>query len=63
MLPTDKILVIGRNVGEFITFGPERSKEYTDPRPTPSQWVWEIYQQFGLILDKVDGIYVIDNVT
>lgn len=59
LLPTDKILVIGENVGEFITFGEVKSKQYSDPRPTPPQWFLEIYQQFGLMVWNAMGIYVI----
>jgi hypothetical protein len=63
LLPTDKILVIGENVGEFITYGTEKWKEYTDPRPTPPQWFLELYQQFGLMVWKAQGIYVLGDVT
>jgi len=59
LLPTDKVLVIGENVGEFITYGDVRTKEWTDMRPTPPQWYLELYQQFGMIIDRADGIYVI----
>ena len=59
MLPDDKILVIGENVGEFVTFGEVKTKEWTDMRPTPPQWYYELYQQFGLICDNAQGIYVI----
>lgn len=59
MLPTDKILVIGQNVGEFITYGDVKTKEWTDMRPTPPQWYYENYQQFGMIVDNAQGIYVI----
>jgi len=59
MVPTDKILVMAKNVGEFITYGDIRDKQYTDPKPTPPQWYFEIYQKFGMIIDKADGIYVI----
>lgn len=63
LLPEDKILVIGNNVGEFITFGAEKWKEYTDPRPTPPNWFLELYQQFGLMVWRAEGIYVIGDVT
>lgn len=63
LLPEDKILVVGENVGEFITFGNEIWKEYTDPRPTPPQWFLEVYQQFGLMVWNAQGIMVLDNVT
>jgi len=59
LLPTDKILVIGENVGEFITYGDAKQKQWSDPRPTPPQWFLEIYQQFGLLVWNAMGIYVI----
>ena len=59
LLPTDKVLVIGENVGEFITYGDVKTKEWVDQRPTPPQWYLELYQQFGMIIDRADGIYVI----
>ena len=62
-LPTDKILVIGEDAGEFITYGDERTKEWVDNNPTPPQWMLEVYQQFGLIIDKAQGIYVIGGLT
>jgi hypothetical protein len=63
MLPTGTVLVIGDNVGEFITFGDVKWKTYDDPRPTPPYTFLELYQQFGLIIDKATGIYVIDHIT
>ncbi len=63
LLPTDKVLVIGENVGEFITFGAERWKEYTDPRPTPPQWFLEVYQQFGMLIWNAMGIHVLGNIS
>jgi len=59
MLPTDKILVIGENVGEFITYGPERANEYSDPRVIPPRWVFQSYQQTGMLIWNSNGIYVI----
>lgn len=59
LLPNDKVLVIGENVGEFITFGDVKTKQWTDMRVTPPQWYLELYQQFGMIVDKADGIFVI----
>lgn len=60
LLPTDKILVVGESVGEFITYGDVFTKEWQDMRPTPPQWNLELYQQFGMIIDRADGIYVLD---
>lgn len=59
LLPTDKILVIGESVGEFITYGPVRTKEYDDMTVTPPQWYTELYQQIGMIIDNAQGIHVI----
>jgi hypothetical protein len=59
LLPTNKILVVGENVGEFVTFGPERSKEWTDNQPTPPYWHLDIVQQFGMIIDNAQGIGVL----
>ena len=59
LIPTDKVLVIGENVGEFITYGDIKSKQWSDMNPTPPQWYLELYQQFGLIVDRADGIYVV----
>ena len=63
LLPSDKVLVVGENVGEFITYGPAFTKEWTDMRPTPPQWYYEVYQQWGMIIDKADGIHVIGNIS
>lgn len=59
-IPEDKILVIGENVGEFVLYGDVKTKQYTDPRPTPPQWFLEIYQQFGLLVWNAQGIFVIE---
>lgn len=59
LLPSDKVLVIGENVGEFITYGDVKTKQYEDMRPTPPQWYLELWQQFGMIIDRADGIYVL----
>jgi len=63
MLPTDKVLIVGESVGEFITYGDVKTKQWEDMNVTPPQWMLELYQQFGLILDRCEGIYVLDNVT
>lgn len=59
LLPSDKVLVIGENVGEFITYGDVKTKEWQDMRVTPPQWYFEIYQQFGMLIDRADGLYVL----
>lgn len=59
LIPNDKILVIGENVGEFITYGDVKVQQYDDMRPVPPQWYLSLYQQFGLIVDNASGIYVL----
>jgi hypothetical protein len=60
-VPEDYILVIGEGVGEFITYGDVKTKQWSDMNPTPPQWMLEIYQQFGLIIDNAMGIYMLDD--
>jgi hypothetical protein len=63
LIPEDKILVIGQNVGDFVLYGPSRTKEYTDPRPTPPTWNCDISPQFGFIIDNAEGIYVLGDIS
>ncbi len=63
LIPEDKILVIGNKVGEFISYGEVKYKEYSDPRPTPPQWFLEFYQRFGIMIWKADGIYIIGGIS
>lgn len=63
LVPTDKILVIGDGVGEFITYGDVKTKQWSDMNPTPPQWMLEIYQQFGLIIDNAMGIYMLGDIS
>lgn len=63
LIPTDKVLVVGENVGDFITYGDVRTKQWTDMNPTPPQWYLELYQQFGMIIDNAQGIYVLGNLS
>jgi len=62
-LPEDKVLVIGDNVGEFITYGEIKSKQWTNWDPTPPVFQMELYQQYGMIIDKQQGVYVIGGLT
>lgn len=63
LVPTDKVLVIGEGVGEFITYGDVKTKQWSDMNPTPPQWMLEIYQQFGLIIDNAMGIHVLGTIS
>jgi len=56
LLPSDFVLVVGDNIGEFITYGGPQYKEYVDNRPTPPYWNYETWIQFGMILWNARGI-------
>jgi hypothetical protein len=37
-------------------------KQYDDMKPTPPYWYLELWQQFGMIIDKAQGIHVLGNI-
>lgn len=59
LIPDDIILVIGKEAGEFILYGDPQVKQWDDMRFTPPYWRLEIYQQFGLVIDTAEGVFVI----
>jgi len=59
LIPETFVLVIGNKAGEFVTFGDPTWKEYTDMEPTPPYYIMEVFQQWGLVVDKAEAIYVI----
>lgn len=63
LLPTDFVLVIGEDVGEFITYGGPQYKEYVDNRPTPPYWNYETWIQFGMMITNAKGIVKIGGIT
>jgi hypothetical protein len=63
LVPTDKILVIGQNVGEFITYGDVGSQQWENMTTVPSYWNLDIWQQFGFLIDNAEGIYVLGNIS
>jgi len=63
LLPTDFVLVVGDNVGEFITYGDAQTKEYVDNRPTPPYWNYETWIQFGMMIWNARGIVKIGGIT
>jgi hypothetical protein len=63
LIPTDKVLVIGENVGDFIIYGEPKWKQWTDMAPTPPRFFMEVYQQFGLMIDKAMGIHVLGTIS
>lgn len=63
LLPTDFVLVVGENVGEFITYGGPQFKEFVDNRPTPPYWNYETWIQFGMMIWNAKGIVKIGEIT
>lgn len=59
LLPEDKVLVIGENVGDFIFYGDVKSQPYEKMDVIPPQFILQIYQQFGLLISRADGIHVL----
>lgn len=56
LLPDNFVLVIGDNVGEFITYGGPQTKEWKDMEPTPPNWTYETWIQFGMMIYNARGI-------
>lgn len=59
LLPENYVLVIGNNAGEFVTYGEPKWKEYIDNQPTPPYFVMETYQEWGMVVDRAEAVYVI----
>jgi len=60
LLPDNFVLVIGENIGEFITYGDAQVKEYIDNEPTPPYWNYESWIQFGMMLWNAKGLVKIE---
>lgn len=56
LLPTDFVLVVGENIGEFVTYGGPQYKEYVDNEPTPPYWNYETWLQFGMMIWNARGL-------
>lgn len=56
LLPNNYVLVIGEDIGEFITYGGPQYKEYVDNEPTPPYWTYETYVQFGMMIWNARGL-------
>jgi hypothetical protein len=56
LLPTDFVLVVGQDIGEFITYGGAETKEWTDMEPTPPYWNYETWVQFGMMIWNAKGL-------
>lgn len=63
LLPNDYVLVVGDNIGEFITYGGPQTKEFIDNEPTPPYWNFETWLQFGMMIWNARGLVKIGNVS
>lgn len=63
LLPTNYVLVIGEDIGEFITYGGPQTKEFVDNRPTPPYWNYETWVQFGMMVWNAKGLVKIEVTT
>jgi hypothetical protein len=59
LIKDNLIDVIGDNCGEFITYGDVREDQWTDMVTAPPTWHLRIYQQFGLLFDRMENVAVI----
>ena len=53
------VVVVGDNCGEFITYGDSREDQWTDMSTVPPTWHIRIYQQFGLLFDRMENVVVV----
>lgn len=60
MIPDNIVLVVGEKVGKFLLYGDPRWDEWTDKRTLPPQWNLRVAQQFGMVIDWAQGLYVIE---
>jgi hypothetical protein len=56
IVPNDFVLVIGEDIGQFITYGGPQFKEFVDNRPTPPYWNYETWLQFGMMIWNAKGL-------
>lgn len=59
MIPTDKVLVIGDQVGQIALMGGFTYQDYTDPTTQPANYVLHGWQSYGMILDDVQSLGII----
>ena len=54
-----RVLVIGRDSGEVITYNGVETQESWDYTTEPADYVLAMWQEYGLMIDNVEGIGVI----
>jgi len=63
LVPTDKVLVVGKNAGRIALMGGFEYQDYTDMRVQPANYVLHGWQAYGLLVDDVEAIGVIKTST
>jgi len=59
LIKDNLIVVIGDSCGEFITYGDIREDEWTDMSTAPPTWHLRIYQQYGMLFDRMENVGII----
>lgn len=58
-IPTDKIVLVGEDAGTIALMGGVEYQDYTDYTTQPANYVLHAWQQYALLVDAVDRVYVI----
>lgn len=56
LVAEDRILVIGDNAGEIITYGGTEFQDHTDFSTEPADYVMALWRSFGLMIDAPENI-------
>jgi hypothetical protein len=59
LLQDNLIVVVGDNCGEFITYGDSKEDQWTEMQTAPPTWHIRVYQQYGLLFDKMENVGII----
>lgn len=58
-IPTDKVVLVGEDAGTIALMGGVQYQDYTDYTTQPANYVLHAWQQYALLVDAVDRIFVI----
>jgi len=59
LIKDNMIVVVGKDCGEFITYGPVREEQWTNMGTLPPTWHIRISQQFGMMFDRMENVAII----
>lgn len=59
MIPTDKVLVVGGEVGKVALMDGFVYQDYTDPTTQPANYVLHGWQAYGMIIDDIQQLGII----